>query len=567
MKKLNLRYAMVILVGIFIYSCQENDYLNEEQAQQEESLIEDPFTDIPRLKNPYSVVNMKKALESLRSKSEEEYSDAKIYTTHYYIKFTPRNEKEYDILKTDSVLDLYKYPLDVEEWIIPKLISLNRHSGKPPTMWCAVKVDHEMPKGCPYEILEHLHIPDAYKIGDEKHQKNKSNYVEQLVEESMHLTGNLNRDSSKNISYSNSEWRPAGTINVWDDNIGTTIMTRQVFSHIEYYDCGTGVIYPDCESMDGITELTIPTCCQRDVYISEPYIVNGSFIGVEGVVVRARRWFTTHRGIVNINGNYLCDGTFRRPANYSIDWERYEFALQDGWLNGATYNGPKRTGDWNLDLNSGKQEFYATIFRAAYHYYYKNIKGLRRPPQNSLWRTQMKIRAKYEENGNGSHKEERRFLGAQIKIYSPQRESMEIYASTIHELAHASHWNMDRSEFDNSSPIVKESWARGVEWELTRIVYPTYSPDYSRLRYTGVVEDMIDGFKTRTSKYYWTENITWIPLDKSYSDSVSGYSVRQIEDALQSKKTWTDWKNNIINKFSNGTASKLHDCFNHWNTQ
>ena len=46
----------------------------------------------------------------------------------------------------------------------------------------------------------------------------------------------------------------------------------------------------------------------------------------------------------------------------------------------------------------------------------------------------------------------------------------------------------------------------------------------------------------------------------------SSYDGGQIEDALQSKKTWTDWKNNIINKYSNGTESKLHDCFNHWNT-
>lgn len=53
----------------------------------------------------------------------------------------------------------------------------------------------------------------------------------------------------------------------------------------------------------------------------------------------------------------------------------------------------------------------------------------------------------------------------------------------------------------------------------------------------------------------------------SGSDQVSGYTERQIEDALQSKKTWTDWKNNIINKYSNGTETKLHDCFNHWSTK
>jgi len=45
----------------------------------------------------------------------------------------------------------------------------------------------------------------------------------------------------------------------------------------------------------------------------------------------------------------------------------------------------KKRGDWNLNIKGGTQEYYATLFRAAHHYYYKNIKGLRRPSQNSFW--------------------------------------------------------------------------------------------------------------------------------------------------------------------------------------
>ena len=107
----------------------------------------------------------------------------------------------------------------------------------------------------------------------------------------MRITNNLDENSlgksSVTSKISASEWRPARTIKVWDD-------------------------------------------------------VLNIYIGVEGVKVRARRWFTTHTGIANADGYYSCDGRFRRDANYSIDWERYEFAIQDGWLNGATYNGPKK---------------------------------------------------------------------------------------------------------------------------------------------------------------------------------------------------------------------------------
>lgn len=62
----------------------------------------------------------------------------------------------------------------------------------------------------------------------------------------------------------------------------------------------------------------------------------------------------------------------------------------------------------------------------------------------------------------------------------------------IHETAHASHWNMDSWHYNHCDDVVAESWARGVQWELTRMIYTGYQPSYSD-PYTGVVQDMIDG--------------------------------------------------------------------------
>jgi len=99
------------------------------------------------------------------------------------------------------------------------------------------------------------------------------------------------------------------------------------------------------------------------------------------------------------------------------------------------------------------------------------------------------------------------------------------------------------------------------------MIYPKYSPNYSRLRYTGLVEDMIDGYKHRTSFFYWTESNSWFPSTKSYSDRVSNYTIRQIEDALLRQKTWNNWNNSIKNKYNNGTKNKLHETFNYWNSK
>jgi hypothetical protein len=52
--------------------------------------------------------------------------------------------------------------------------------------------------------------------------------------------------------------------------------------------------------------------------------------------------------------------------------------------------------------------------------------------------------------------------------------------------------------------------------------------------------------------------------DISGYDQVSGYSIRQIEDALQSKKTWNEWRDNIKNSYNNATEKNLYALFAHW---
>jgi hypothetical protein len=89
------------------------------------------------------------------------------------------------------------------------------------------------------------------------------------------------------------------------------------------------------------------------------------------------------------------------------------------------------------------------------------------------------------------------------EIYNPNNSSSQIYATTIHELAHASHWELRRGEWNdnNLETKVKESWARGVEWELTRMVYPSskYKGRFwntNQKDYTLVMADMIGGATT-----------------------------------------------------------------------
>ena len=255
-----------------------------------------------------------------------------------------------DNLMIDSSLVLYDYPLDTEILINGDYYRDPLTPADQPTpQYCAVKVDDVLADNTAvfdafglvtemHEVqtttLEELFIPDVYYAPISRISNNNSKnatmlkingkmvsaaLIDALVEEALRITNNLSTSSTQNTAKTmNNSWRPAGRIRVWDDFMQ-------------------------------------------------------DFVGVEGAQVRARRWFTTHRGWVGADGFYSCDGTFKREANYSIDWDRYDFALQDHWLNGATFNGPKKEGNWDLSLRDDKQAYYATIFRAADHYYYKDI--------------------------------------------------------------------------------------------------------------------------------------------------------------------------------------------------
>jgi hypothetical protein len=133
------------------------------------------------------------------------------------------------------------------------------------------------------------------------------------------------------------------------------------------------------------------------------------------------------------------------------------------------------------------------------------------------------------------------------EIYNPNNSSSQIYATTIHELAHASHWELRRGEWNdnNLETKVKESWARGVEWELTRVVYPSskYKGRFwntNQKDYALVVADMIDRATTYSTR-----------INERFRDSrdqVSGCTIQQIEDVLEDTSLWEDWKNQLSKK-------------------
>ena len=441
MKKI---YYLVVASLFSLVSCQETIF--DESVTQEADFTLIPAPDIPiahydgdpiilgrRLDNPYSLNNMRTAFHNILPEiSDAGVEEEDIVTTHYYIRFRPDNEEELQDIKTlYSDFELYEYPLDYEmsgrvsyhDPEIPDTLPTYQYASIDSVSWNTIP----LPQNIDYEIIERLFIPDEDLDVEEGMQMcatRSSSYcdaIERLVNESMRLTGNLEEDEipENGMMSSNSTWYPSGRITAYDD------------------------------------------------------IVDGQ-IPLEGVKVRARRWFTTHTAVTDANGEFLMDKGFKKKANYSIVWEGDMWDIRDGDYEQAYYNGPKKTGNWNLEIpfDNYKSIRYAAIHRAAYRMFEGDTYGLSRP--------QYKQKIAYHHDSNNDYSgiyfcEVGVGIFCDIRIigynstYSPY-EVHQIISTTFHELGHAAHFSHNPIDFIFSLDL-QESWASFVGFYLVLMEY------------------------------------------------------------------------------------------------
>ncbi|WP_053405038.1 hypothetical protein [Persicobacter sp. CCB-QB2] len=468
-----------------------------------------------QLDNPFSVKNMSLAWENLKkenSKLRMGNSEDVIKTTHLYLKFIPKNEEQLSILARDTSLVLYTYPLDYE--IVKEGNFYHDPSvpvSQPTYQYCAIEKDQQIPEQIEYEVLEELFIPDEAENNENVRLNSIFNeeITQQLIDEAYRITGNEDF-SSENSKVAASKWRPSGRIRVWDD-------------------------------------------------------VRGNWSGVVGVEVRARRWFTTYKGQTNSTGSFTCNGTFRRDANYSLKWEQYHYSIRSGSFGQAKLDGPKRRGSWFRDIgNNELQKLYAFIHLASYNYYYGNRLWLKRPPLNGIFKPQMKIGG-HDEDGRSNHNKNRRCLGFsdRIRIFrninGSRRNSEEIYNVTLHELAHASHWELRKGNWSSTEGKLKESWALGAAWALTRLRYPNHDQwenvSFEWMRnegegnYTPLIIDLIDNVNQGATN-------TARPFDR-----VTGYSIREIEAVLSRCKNIAQLQNELDARYNKNSDEFLDELF------
>jgi hypothetical protein len=542
MKHLSLNFILIVFsVSLLVIpSCKKENQYSESASKPEspKSIHKTPGTNAITSEgnegmmefaeptpNPYTLENMQQALDQLTAEANagEISFDGNIFNirvTHKYIVFKPTNDEDYETLIDDTTLILFDYPLD------RKIIKGGTYyrdpevqEGQPNYQWTCVPIEKQIDIGVHYEVLAELYLPEEDPNLVEYYEKEEDDYITVLIDKAMQLTGNYdtayNYDAMTNDGTMEkwwklpSKWTPKGRITMSDDVLGT--------------------------------------------------------VNMRGVKVRAHRWFELRECLTDWNSYFNILHQFRYPVNYSIKWERNDFNIKHKSLLQAYFNGPHHRGDWYLNINSGYSRLYGTAHRAAFRYYFNNRLGLRPPPVNGRAFTRVSIGV-FEQPPNGNDNGDcamiKQYLPlSEIRIFGKGRSCMEIYATTIHELAHASHWSMNIPAYWIVEDKVAESWACGVQWALTRLDYPNYQGRNSGPtpgNYTNVVLDMIDNptIEANTPNHGKT-----IYLEE---DQVENYTILQIENALNGEIKWNGWRDNIKNTYDNETETYLDALYLAW---
>ncbi|MBR4624914.1 MAG: hypothetical protein IKO56_05200 [Alphaproteobacteria bacterium] len=383
-----------------------------------------------KLNNPYTVDNMRKAIEVMNSKRLTKSAiSTDIKPTHYYIKFKPKNEADLDKLDADTAVFYYSFPLDYEilqegtYYHDPEL-----PNDVPTYQYCAAEVDHKLPD-VEYEILAELYILEDVNVvenGKEKEEDKKSllkskeaeSYWETLEMEAKLLVG-YKVDLEKH-----SKWTPEGYLYYQDNDKGKCPL--------------------------------------------------------EGVPVHLRKnIFVGHQCCTNANG-YFSFSKIREKASYLIRWKRDNFKIKNDNTGSADVMLKKNTRD-KIDrtFNIGENQWrHASLFRAAHYYYYGDIHSLKRPPEgmrlgssNSAAISQPPYE-KYDWQGSFDAAVMGSENGTEIGINIYGMTSKEIFNTTVRQLAKSVHCSITgKGNYNTAEAQLRYTWANYCGSYLTDCFY------------------------------------------------------------------------------------------------
>ncbi len=530
MKQIILLITRFLILMVLLISCKKDDTIYDNSKNKDYTKLNTSEGEIllgKQLEDPYALKNMKMAYSNLKSYNSE-IPDIELMPTHSYYRFLPKDQNELDLLKSDSTLILNDFPFDFE------LVNPGTYYHDPTLpassitwQYCVIPIGQAIPN-IHKELLYEVYIPFSEDSISLKSTSAISQFLYDLEEESFRLTGNLQENYNLNTKgLLPSQYTPKGTITVWDDLLGRYIPLNQA-------------------------------------------------------TVRAWTYTKVDSKLTNSNGYFELD-KFRYEVNYSIKWERLDFEIRNGMVAQAYFNGPKKRGDWNLDIRYGESVMYASIHRAAFKHFYGDNLGIYRPYKKDRDRTKLCYM-----DGIGTGMFWGDIPGSDIQIWGKNdaanyKPTNQVFSTTTHELGHQSHYEFIKNvQYWQVSKFVYESWAEAVEWALTNDEYNKLGLKYSYIyavrfnhqdgiqdwvksqtdwEYSPIFIDLMDNFNQRysgsTGNFWHTGNVIYP------DDRVSGYTLSYLNSfILRDSYGYTSLRDAVKNHKLTGITDKdIDDLF------
>lgn len=532
---------VILILGILVAcSCAKetmegighnDDLVTFEENSSSQFAITDGQTILgEQIQIPYTVTNLLKALALLPAETRSQINSDEIYATHYYVKFHPKNKEELDLLEDIKPrLLLSETPLDREILVggrsyhdptLPEDVPTYQYTTIEARYWKELTDTLSVES----EVLLEAYMPDYYMETETKSFNSTipSSAMEALMQKAYELAGHIYEPMTKA-----SEWYPSGTIKAYDNKTNT-------------------------------------------------------LVPIKGVRVRGTRFLTIKEDLTDDNGYYQL-GSFKNQVNMKLIWEGENWDVRDGNLGQAVFDGPEvENTRWNVNIDSTQtaQIAFAAIHRAAYRYYCDYIFGLSRPDNSR------REKLAYIEDGihdgtvNGDYNQQWGLgVWSDIRIAgqnsSGVRDVSELFCTTCHELAHASHYTNAKNNYKDSELRVLESWTRFAQYLLTKQEYKELGvtsltelttqngitgdkPDavYNfqlnnslSLTYTPVLVDLYDDF----NQYLYYSN------NPSYSDDkIKNIPPAAIENVVFNSTSFT----NFIDKLKDLTEKYSGEYYN-----
>ncbi|MDR2928170.1 MAG: hypothetical protein LBV41_08240 [Cytophagaceae bacterium] len=501
-----------IALSLGILSCEKNMENEPVPVEQFNAVTEGAVVLGAKIDDPYAIHNMEKAYANL--KSSESVPDMEILPTHNYIRFLPKNEDELALLKSDTAVSLFDFPLHYEI-----TGGTSYHDPDLPVdaitwQYTVLPLDYVLPN-IEHEILYQVMLPEKDSNISGNNLKTTSVFNE-IEKESFRITGNINRetDPDENITKGLFDrYRPSGKIQVWEDE------------------------------------------CKR-------------FVPLRQARVQAR--WATHiaSGYTNNNGDFAVNDVFLYAVNFAIKWERDAYDIRDGLLLQAWYNQDGKSKSWHLNIRGGKSQQYAHIHLAAFHMCYENPFGIKTPKG---YPNKIKISYLHE---NGTYDgyyfgKELSLVGlSSIYIYGYDengyyQKSNIVFSTTVHELGHLSHSCKSNTHIISCAKWIRESWASAVEWKYTKNYYSQFYQktdyDYRNRQkwvsgfYTPVFIDLMDDFDQSDNG-----KCPYYPNDKI--EPKHGYTLSYIENNILTRVVGLNSLRSTLKAYKPASSSLVTDA-------